>query len=108
MIAVGNEADVLALYLVRDDREAERPRAFARFGLRHLADRQKHAPNDRAVYPPEEVALVLGRVPTAQQLTRSRARVVTGRDPLGFQRVGLAEQIAELRERVASHARDRR
>ena len=36
------------------------------------------------------------------------ARVMTCRDPFRIDRVGLAYQVAELRERVAAHARNRR
>ena len=42
------------------------------------------------------------------QLAVHRARVVPGRDPPRVDRVGLHEQVAELRERVAAHARNRR
>ena len=62
----------------------------------------------RAVDAPEEVRLVLRAIEAAMQHAVVDARVVARRDPLRVDRVGLHEQIAELRERVAAHARNRR
>ena len=108
VIAVGNEADVLALRLLRHDAESQLARELARLFLGELADGEEHPPYDGAVYSPEEVALVLRAVAPAMQLAIHRARVMPSGDVPRVERVGLAQEVAELREGIAAHARDRR
>src|SRR5690606_36373153 len=74
VIAVGDEADVLALRLLRDDAQPQLARQLARLILRELAHGEEHPPHDGAIDSPEEVALVLRAVATAVQLAVHRAR----------------------------------
>ena len=92
VVAVGDEADVLALRLLGDELEAELVRDGARLGLRLRADGQEHARQHRAVDSPEEVRLVLVVIEPAVQLAVDDARVVAGRDPVRVDRVGLRER----------------
>ena len=107
IITGGHETDVHRFFLVGGD-EAEFAGDGARLLLGVAADRCEHAPHDRSVDTPEEVALVLVRVPPAEEMSVPRHHVVSGGDVVTLERVGVGQQVAELRERVASHAGNRR
>ena len=108
VVAVGDEADVLALALLGDELEPQLVRDRPRLRLRLRADREQHARQHAPVDPPQEVRLVFRRIEPPMQGTVDHARVVSRRDPSCIHRVGAAHEVAELRERVAAHARDRR
>src|SRR5207237_6304832 len=97
-----------AFGLLGNDLEAEPVGDGARLGLRPVADGKEHAPNDIPVNAPQEVRLIFPRVETAVQRAVDDPRVVPGGDPSRVDSVGLVEQIAKLREGVASHAWNRR
>src|SRR5689334_7235395 len=80
----------------------------ARLGFRPITDGQEHAPNDVPMNAPQEVRLILPWVETTIERAIDDPGVVTGRNPARVDRVGLVEQIAELRESVAPHAGNRR
>src|SRR6185437_15242063 len=78
--------------------------AAPRVGLGERAHRQQHPAHHAAVDAPQKIALVLGAIGAAQELALVHARVVARRDPVALERIRLAEQVAELGERVAAHA----
>src|SRR4029453_916675 len=84
-VAVGHEAQLLALGLVRR-REPERPRTRAHLVLRELAEREARAFTLRRGEAEQEVGLVLPRIPRGPERRLPRcgvttdARVVPGRD----------------------------
>src|SRR5688572_12206383 len=104
VITVGHEADFLALRLLGNDSQSEHVRRRANFGLRRLAYRKQHSRENRAIDSPEKIGLVLVVVAAAIEHTIVHASVVAGCQPLGVYRIGLAQQIPELREGVAAHA----
>ena len=104
MIPVGHEADVLALRLLGDELEPELVRHRARLRLRLRPHGQQHPREHPSLDAPEEVRLVLCRIESAMQRTVAHLRIMAGRDPASVDGVGLPQQIAELRERVAAHA----
>src|SRR5213594_819499 len=79
-----------------------------RLRLRLRADGKNHSRENLAVDSPEEIRLVLPAIDAAIQLAVDHARVVSRRDESRVDRVRLAHEVAELRERVAAHARNRR
>src|SRR5437899_2361000 len=66
----------------------------------HLVSEQLRAASadDGAVDAPEEIRLVLGAVAAAVQRAALRDRVMARRDGVAIERVGVIEEIAELRE----------
>src|SRR3954468_1641883 len=108
VVTVRNEADVLALRLLRDDLEAQAVRDGARLRLRARANGEQHPPNDVPVNSPEEVRLILPRIEAAMQRAVDDSRVVSRGNEAGVDRICLLQQIAKLRERVAADAGDRR
>ncbi len=110
VVAVRNEADLERLRLVRR-RQSERPRGPPDLRLRQVADREEQSVQDGPRKTPQEVRLVLTVVRRpAQQSALGPARqasVVTRRDVATAQRVGPPDQVPELREAVAPHARNR-
>ena len=108
MITVGHEADVLAFDLFGDHLEPQPVCDRARLCLRLVADGQQQPAHDITRDAPQEVRLVLGVIQSTIQVAVDGARVVTRRDPVALERLGLAHQVAELRERVAAHAGNRR
>src|SRR4051812_30514044 len=108
MIAIGHEADVLALGLLGDQLESELVRDGARLWLCLVSHGENHARQYLAVDAPQEVALVFRRVEPAMQYTVGYARIVASGDPPRVDRICLGDEIAELRERVAAHAGNRR
>ena len=102
VVAVGDEADLLAVRLV-GDRQAERARVLAHLGLVEVADREARARSCAWVEREQEVRLILGR-DRAPRCSRYRpvgvveldAGVVAGGDDLG------AEARARGRRSVAN------
>ena len=114
MIAVGHEADVLTLGLL-GGAQPKATRDFARFRLCLMSHRQHEARQHRALDAPQEIALILGRIEPSQHharlapiCQRPHARVVARGQPRRIDVVGLVQQVAKLRERVAAHAGYRR
>jgi hypothetical protein len=73
-----------------------------------MADRRAHPRNHIRADAPQEVRLVLGAVGAPVQRASLRAGVVAGGDGVAVQCPSVGEEIGELRERVAAHARYRR
>src|SRR5205823_14036037 len=76
--------------------------------FRQRADRREHARHDGAVDAPQEIRLVLLAIEPAEQRAVLRDRVVSRRDRVTIERVGMIEKIAELCKRIAAHAGNRR
>jgi len=113
VIAVGHEADLLAVGLVGRD-EPESARVIAHLGLGELAHREARGRELRLGERPQEVALILAAIAGTPERVAPRAcvalhaRVVSGGDGDGVPRARAGEQRAELQIRVAGHARHRR
>ena len=111
IIAVGDEADVLAVGLLGDG-EAE---AFGEFPgrrlARHGAKREAQQIELRPGGGEEEIALVPGRIGGAVELGPRRAdlapHVMPGRQRVGAEVARGGQEIAELDGLVAADARDR-
>ena len=91
MLAGGDEADLLAVLLLRDA-QSEAPRLLAHRRLVQRADGEARPGELRLGQREEEVGLVLGRVDAALEaiaagpLVEIDLRVVAGRDGLGLER----------------------
>src|ERR1035437_11185952 len=112
VVVVGNEADFLALGLVRG-RKAQGARAGPNFGFGHGAKREN---SSREFVLPErekKIRLILGVVGRAQQMKSAvcpllYSGVMSGRDVVGRKRAGAAPQAIEFDLAIAHHARIRR
>ena len=113
IVAVGHEADLLAVRLV-GRHQAEPPRVLAHLVLRQIADGKARGGELRLGERPQEVTLVLAAIARAQEREAFRARValharvVSGGHRSGVPRARAREQGAELQLAIAGHARDRR
>ena len=113
MVAVGDEADLVAVRLLRD-RQAERAGVLADRRLLEAADRKHRVGELRLRQREEEVRLILGRIGAAQEpILAGRgipldAGVMAGGDEVGVERLGPRRQRRELQVAVAVHAGNRR
>ena len=113
MVAVGDEADLVAVRLLRNG-QPELARLLAHGALVEVADRKHRVRELRLVQREEEVRLILRRVRAALQPVASgggieiHARVVTRRHELRAEPVGAVDERRELQVAVAVDARDRR
>src|SRR5262249_39052055 len=111
VVAVGNEADLLALGLLRGG-EPERARALAHLGLGHRAERKVRGAELRLREPEQEVGLVLVGIDRAPQPAQPGlwvaidARVVPRGHRAGAEYLRALEQVLELEALIARHARD--
>ncbi len=109
VVAVGDEAQVLALGLV-PQREPE-PRAVgAHLALLEVPERELGARQRRVGHQRQRVGLVLGGVggavePDAAVVVGAHPRVVPGHEPLGADQLHAPDQVAELEVLVAQRAR---
>ena len=107
VIAVRHEADVLAFRLGCHHAQTELAGDGARLGLGAVSHGEEHPRQHLAPDAPEEVTLVLGRILPHEQPPVDNARVVARGHPMRIDAVGGRDQVAELGEGVAPHARDR-
>ena len=113
MVAVGDEADLVAVRLL-GDRQPELARLLADGRLVEVADREHRVRQLRLVEREQEVRLILRRVRAALQPVAAgggieiHARVVTRRHELRAEPLGAGGERRELEVAVAVHARDRR
>ncbi len=109
IVVVGNEADLVAVWLVCD-RQLVEPRELAHGSLLVVADWKHRARELRLCERKQEVRLVLGRVCasqeeiTAARLFSGQARVVARGDRVGAKPAGPVEQRRELEVAVAMGA----
>src|SRR5687767_10282889 len=106
VIAIRNEADFLTLRLLSHDRESQPRRKRARLGLCRVADGKQHSRENRSVDAPQKIGLVLVVVASAMELTVHDPGIMPGCYPLRLYDVRLSDEVPELRESVAAHARD--
>ncbi len=110
VIAVRDEADVLAVGLVGDD-QAELAGELAHRRLGQVAEREAQVIELVAGGREQEVALVAGRIGGAVELRPVRpgqaADVMAGGEAVGAEVAGEGEQVGELDRLVARHAGDR-
>src|SRR5208337_2644494 len=109
VIAVGNEADFLALRLVRGGK-AQCARTGANFGLGHGAKRKNRAREFVLPEREKKIRLILGVVGGAQQMESAvgallDSGVMSGRDIVGRKRAGAAPQAIEFDLPIAHHTR---
>src|SRR5208282_2313022 len=112
VVAVGNEADFLALRLVRGDK-AQSARAGANFGLGHRTNRKQGSREFVLTQREQKIRLILGLVGGAQQMKSAvgallYSGVMSGRDIVGCKRASAAPQAIEFDLAIAHHARIRR
>ena len=106
VVVVGDEADFYRLGLVGRD-EPEPAGHDARLPLGELSHGRAQPRHDGTVDPPQKVRLVLLRVAAAVQRSVAGDHVMPGRHGSAVQRIGMVQEIAELGEGVAAHARNR-
>ena len=111
VVAIGHEADVLAVGLVGDG-ELVALGQRARLALGHVAERKAQEVELLGRRAEQEVALVARRIGAAMQLgprlAHQALHVVAGRQRLGAQLARRAEQVAELHRAIAGDAGHRR
>ena len=110
IIAVGDEADILAVGFARYA-EAEFRRQFAHARLGQAAERKAQIIELRLRRREQEIALVARRIGSAVQLSPARphhpADIMAGRQAIRAEIARGGEQIGEFRPHVALNARDR-
>src|SRR4051794_38928940 len=111
VVAVGHEANFLALRLLRD-RQCQAACDCPHLVLGEVADREERPRELLLRQAEEEVRLVFRSVARAQQavtVTVMRdTRVVPGGDDVDAERAGAAPELVELEVAVAEHAWVRR
>src|SRR5437667_2597162 len=107
IVIIRDEADLHRLDLFGGD-EAEAPGDGSRLALGQVADGRQHPRYHAPVDAPEEVGLVFPGIAPAEQRAIVRDRVMAGGHVRAVERVRVVQEVAELGERVAAHARDGR
>src|SRR5437899_2820133 len=107
IVIIRDEADLHRLDLFGGD-EAEAPGDGSRLALGQVADGRQHPRHHAPVDAPEEVGLVFPGIAPAEQRAIVRDRVMAGGHVRAVERVRVVQEVAELGERVAAHARDGR
>src|SRR6267143_117554 len=103
VVVVRDETDLDRFLLIRSH-QSQPPGDRASLLLGEIAHRRQHAVHHRAIDPPQEVRLILLAVAAAEQRATVGDRVMPGRNRIAVERVGVIEEVPELREGVAAHA----
>src|SRR5438552_1277345 len=107
IVIIRDEADLHRLDLL-GGHETEPPGDGSRLALGQIADGRQHPRHHAPVDAPEEVRLVFPGIAPAEQRAIARNRVMAGGHVRAVERVRVVQEVAELGERVAAHARDGR
>src|SRR5581483_733356 len=84
VIAIGHEADVLALDFLGHDIEPKPPRPLSGLRLRQPTNGQQQSPHDGWIQSPQEIRLIFLVIEPTTEYSMFSARVMSRRDPLGL------------------------